>query len=299
MSSWPAPLEAWQARRGRPAIVFLSPIDDASVPVLYRCLEALGRVEQLDLVLATKGGAVTIARRIAMLLREFTARLTIVVPHEARSAGTLLCLGADDLVLGPLAELSPIDANLNSTWPPANGADQLSAEDIRAFRAMAEDWFGVTGEEDRLQVLALVAQRVFPGSLAALYRYDRSCRRTADELLRIQLPDAADADRQRIVDQLVAGFDAHDHVITRADAVALGLAVSAASPELEALAWEVLAAHRHELLERPAQPGESGVTGMITSAPFSARRMQRWEPGQEGPGSSPQAGPRISWEVDQ
>lgn len=300
MSGWTAPLKAWEAHRERPAIVFISPMDDDSVLALYHCLQAVGRVEQLDLMLTTKGGAVTIARRIAMLLREFTARLTIIVPHEARSAGTLLCLGADDLALGPLAELGPIDASLNASWPPPpDSTDRLSSEDVRAFRAMAEDWFGVTEEKDRLQVLALIAQRVFPGSLAALYRYDRLCRRTADELLRHQLPNASDSDRRQIVEQLVAGFDAHDHVITRADAIALGLAVSATSPELEALAWEVLTAHRAEMVERPSQPGHEGITGTIAGGSFRARRIQYWEPSLGGPGAQPPMAPRISWEIDQ
>lgn len=300
---WLGLLRAWQARRGRPAVVLAANIDDDVVPVLYECLQTLGPVQALDLVLVTMGGTVTVARRLAMLLREFTAHLTVVVPHQARSAGTLLCLGADELVLGPLAELSPIDPNLTASWPPpADGSDRLSAEDVREFARMAEDWFGVTGEADRVHVLAMVAQRIFPGSLAALYRYDRLCRQAAGELLARQLPDAGDAVRQRIVEQLVSGYGAHDHLITRADAAALGLRVADPSAGLDALAWQLLAAHRRELVERPSEPGSDGVTGMVTSAGFCARRVQRWQPGAgytgEAPGPYPPSTPHVRWEID-
>jgi serine dehydrogenase proteinase len=301
--AWLTRLQEWQQRRGRPAVVVSAPIDDDLVPVLYECLRTVGRVERMDLVLATVGGTVTVARRVAVLLGEFTAALTIVVPHQARSAGTLLCLGAHELLLGPMAELSPIDPNLSATWPPPpDGTDRLSAEDVRAFVRMAGDWFGVTRDADRLQVLALVAQRIFPGSLAALYRYDRLCRRSAHELLRRQLPDAGDAARERIVDQLVSGYDAHDHVITRADAVALGLRVAPAAADLDELAWQLLAAHRRELVDRPGEPGTEGATGLVTSERFCARRMQRWKPSVPYPDARPGAQapmtPRVQWEVD-
>lgn len=301
----PEALAALEEVRGHPVIAFLAPIDDDTVPVLYQALLTTGPVEHLDLLLSTMGGTVTTARRIAMLLREHTGRLTILVPHRARSAGTLLCLGADDLVLGPMAELSPVDPNVSAAGPPpSDTSDRLSAEDIRAFSAMANDWFGVTRDEDQVHVLALVAQRVFPGSLAALYRFDRLSRRTAGELLRYQLPDADETSRQRIVDQLVGGYGAHDHVITRADAVALGLEVVGDNGPVETLAWDVLATLQAQMVTRPSEPGREGVTGFVIGSRFRARRMLRWEvnprltPGADPNGPEPPARPRVDWAID-
>src|SRR5438105_4971181 len=90
-----------QSLRGTPVIVYASMINDDSVRVLYECLRRWGQQEHLDFVLSTSGGPVTAARQLALLLRNYTRHLTILVPYHARSAGTLLCLCANELVLGP------------------------------------------------------------------------------------------------------------------------------------------------------------------------------------------------------
>src|SRR5437764_10030682 len=179
-----------QKLHGTPAIVYGSMINGDSVRVLYECLRRWGPRERLDLVLSTSGGQVTAARQLGLLLRDYANHLTILVPYRARSAGTLLCLCANELVLGPMAELGPIDSHLSVISPaPPDAPGMIAARDIYTFRQMAEDWFGITREEDRLQVLALLAQRVFPTTLSSFYRSDRQIRHIACELLMYQLPD--------------------------------------------------------------------------------------------------------------
>jgi hypothetical protein len=223
------------------AILFRGPIDHDTAAACYEHLRGIGRMPRLDLVLATTGGPATAARRLALLLHEYTDHLTILVPYRARSSGTLLCLAAHELVLGPLAELGPLDPQIAAAGPPQPGQPAvLSAEDLRAFRPMARDWFGVDRPEDRLQVLALVAQRVFPGTLGAFYRAEHLVRTIAAELLERQLPDAGAEARAAIVEQLVTGLYSHDDVITRGHARAMGLRVTYPDAEQEDLLWSAL-----------------------------------------------------------
>jgi hypothetical protein len=297
-----------QEMRKAPMILYSAPINNDAIRMVYECLRHMGPVQRLDLVLSTSGGEVTVARRLALLLREFTQHLTILVPYQARSAGTLLCLSANTLVLGPMAELGPIDAHIGSAGPPPPDAPGvISAEDIRTFRQMAEDWFGVNREKDRLQILALVAQRVFPTSLSSFYRADRLTRQAAHELLRYQLSDTGEDVRQQIVDQLVGGYNAHNHIITRVDAQALGLQVHFPSSREEALLWDLVKAMRRQYLKQPVQPGEEGIAGLIMSAGFCARQVQRWVdvPGIQSTGTlleesalHSQKMPQFSWEID-
>src|SRR5215472_2419380 len=74
---------------------------------LYQCLRRAERVDRLDLVLHTTGGKLVSAHRLWQLLRAYGDHLSVLVPYMARSAGTLLCLGAQEIVMGPLSELSP------------------------------------------------------------------------------------------------------------------------------------------------------------------------------------------------
>ncbi len=260
----PRPLLArLREQRGNPVLLCSSTLAADLVPPLYQGLRSMGGAERLDLVLSTYGGSVASTRQIALLIREFADRLSILVPQRARSAGTLLCLSADELVLSPFAELGPLDANMDATEAPAAGTPGfLSAEDIRAFPEMARDWFGVNRPEDGLQLLAMLSQRIFPASLSSFYRLDKLVRQVAGELLAYGLPDPTDEPkRSRIVEQLVTGYHAHDYVLTRADARRLGLPVVDPDPAEERLLWELA-----ERLSRPyLGAGQASATGPATS----------------------------------
>jgi hypothetical protein len=276
------------ALHGSHAVVYHGMIDHEAPRVLYEHLRHLGRVPRLDLVIATNGGTATAARRLALLLHEYTDRLTVLVPHRARSAGTLLCLGAHELVLGPLAELSPLDPQIGSAAGPRPGEPAaISAEDVRAFRDMSEQWFGVVRDEDRLSLFGLLAQRVFPGSLGAFYRADRLIRDLAHELLAYQLPDIDAAGRDLIADRLVAGFHAHDYAITRAQAKDLGLRVRYADAQEEALLWTIL---RQCDTQLEVESDDRRVVTLMAGKDFFARRVQAE--------ASPGTGTNLRWRME-
>lgn len=288
-------LSALEALRGNPVLVFAGMITDDTVRVVYEWLRKRGRVERLDLVLSTSGGVVTRARQLALLLRDYTDYLTILVPYRAWSSGTLLCLSADELILGPLAELGPIDAHIGAAGPlPPDAPGLISAQDVRAFREMAEDWFNVKRPDDRLQVLALVAQRIFPTSLSAFYRFDQLTRQIGYELLAYQLPHMDETARRQIVDRLADGYLAHDYIISRADALGLGLNVTFAAPQEETLLWAIYGGCRAQIAEHPGQSEQSSA-GLIAGTDFWARQVFRPVPGADPrqPGSVD-----VQWEID-
>lgn len=267
-------LTAMEALRGNPIMVYAGMIQDDAVLMLYECLRRLKPTESLDLVISTSGGVVNVARRVALLLREYTQNLNILVPYRARSAGTLLCLSASQLILGPLAELSPIDGHIGALGEiPTDAPSLISAEDIRAFRQVAEEWFGIQREEDRLQVFALLSQRIFPTTLSSFYRANRLIRYIAEELLYHQLPDAGTSERQRIVNQLISGYPAHDYGITRAEARQLGLQVDFASPDEETLMWRIQESCRQCFDGQKDQTVQ--ITGLIASTNFTAYQVNR------------------------
>ncbi len=64
-----------------------------------------------DLLLHTGGGDIDAAEKLITMLRDVisTAELRVVVPDYAKSAGTLMALGADHIVMSNTSELGPID----------------------------------------------------------------------------------------------------------------------------------------------------------------------------------------------
>lgn len=65
----------------------------------------------VDLLLHTGGGDIDAAEKLITMMRKKvgTARLRVIVPDYAKSAGTLMALGADAIVMSDTSELGPID----------------------------------------------------------------------------------------------------------------------------------------------------------------------------------------------
>jgi hypothetical protein len=90
--------------------------------------------EDLHLLLYTQGGdgetAVRLARSAQSRCREFT----VIVPDIAKSAGTILALGAHHIVMGPVSDLGPIDPQ----FPLPNGSLVGAKEIIAAVDEASE-----------------------------------------------------------------------------------------------------------------------------------------------------------------
>jgi len=268
------PLADLSKRRGNPAVVYAGLIDQDAAAQLYRVLRGAGRLPRLDLILITRGGVASGAQRLALLLHELTDRLTVLVPHRAWSAGTLVSLAAHELVLGPMAELSPLDPLIGAAGssgapgapgdrPAPAGPSVVSAEDVRAFRDVAREWFGVGGDPAAdAQVLSLLSQRVSPLSLGTFLRADRFVRQVADELLATHIADAGA--RAAIVERLVSGYHSHDHAVTRRQARALGLPVTDAGADEEPLLWDIAQWCHSELL-RLDVPSRTWADGIVAN----------------------------------
>lgn len=74
----------------------------------------------MDILLHTGGGSVDVAEKLMGMMRSHVgkAKLRIVVPDMAKSAGTVMVLGADSVVMSDMSELGPIDpqARLFGRW---------------------------------------------------------------------------------------------------------------------------------------------------------------------------------------
>lgn len=68
----------------------------------------------LDLLLHTGGGDIDAAEKIISLVRKRVGegKLRIIIPDFSKSAGTLMALGADSLIMSDTSELGPIDPQI-------------------------------------------------------------------------------------------------------------------------------------------------------------------------------------------
>ncbi|NOK57676.1 MAG: hypothetical protein GFH27_549303n59 [Chloroflexi bacterium AL-W] len=253
-------LQTFEAQRHNPVLLYITgeqtfppkTIEEYDIPPLYDCLRAIGPTHQLDLILHTVGGHVNTCRKMSLLLREFAQHVTVFVTYKARSAGTLLCLSADQIIMSPIAELGPIDPHQISNAPSqAGGPPAISSESIRAYKHMAEDWFGLPSDQHAHQLFSVLNQHIFPTSLSTFWSADQQMRCIASELLEYQIPHNPEA-RATIVEQLISGYHAHDYCITAHEARDLGLCVTHPEAEEELLLWSLWHIANQCFLKTPA-----------------------------------------------
>ena len=121
----------------RKAPVLLLKIDPIVRADALRVQDVLAgkKYETLEVVLQTGGGDVNAAFNITKLLRKHAASVNILVPLFAKSAGTLICLGGNKILMSEFAELGPLDAQLPEKQ---EGESQTYKSALDGFKALEE-----------------------------------------------------------------------------------------------------------------------------------------------------------------
>ena len=194
-------------------------------------LDEIGPTEKISLILYTQGGDTLAAWSIANLCRMFGDRFEVIVPSSCHSAGTLICLGADNIVMTKQATLSPIDPSVSTALNPMfvdgnpDARVPVSVEDINAFIEQARESLPnqpLAGAFDRL------ASNVHPLVIGTAFRTRSQIRMLGRRLLGNHMDDGEAI--TRILDFLCSESGSHDYTVNRREARdALGLPIETPS----------------------------------------------------------------------
>ncbi|TNM66485.1 SDH family Clp fold serine proteinase [Aliirhizobium smilacinae] len=89
-----------------------SMINAGDIPYVAELLGDIGGAPT-DLLLETNGGETDATEAIVSLLQSMVPDLRVIVVNAAKSNGTMICLAAREIIMGPTSELGPIDPHLN------------------------------------------------------------------------------------------------------------------------------------------------------------------------------------------
>src|SRR5207302_11461672 len=115
--------------------------------------------DRIALFLYTPGGDMIAGWGLVNLLRQYCEKFVVLVPFRALSCGTLVALGADQLILGKHGLLSPIDPSVNSPFNPTVQAGNqaqilpVSVEDMIGYIDLAKNQAGLKSEQSMVEVL--------------------------------------------------------------------------------------------------------------------------------------------------
>ncbi len=88
----------------------------SDVPSLASMLSTVSGADQINLLVHSPGGDGTIAEKLIDMCRSHLSgqnqKLRVIVPNLAKSAATILALGADEILMGYVSDLGPIDPQI-------------------------------------------------------------------------------------------------------------------------------------------------------------------------------------------
>jgi len=248
-------------------------VADDAVRLMHSHLQTFGRQKQIDLFLYTRGGVLMAPLRIVQLVREYCQTFQVLVPYRAHSAGTLICLGADKIVMGRLAELTPVDPSTANDFNPQNPLSPamripISVEDVTAYLSLAEKKARLTSENTRLEVFRSLTNQINAIALGNVHRVYGEIRSLVDNLLRLHMTTAEEKKRIPAIVKTLTETYTHDHLIPRVEGKRIGLKVETPDDELEALMTQLYEVYEKDLLLREAFNPDS-LLGAAQSAEFS------------------------------
>lgn len=242
-------------------VVMIDVIFPQSVSLFEELVYDASPNEDLHILLATPGGDGETAVRLVRSAQARCRELTILVPDQAKSAGTIMCLGAHHIAMGPTSDLGPVDPQFQMP----NGS-LVSAKSIIAAVKSAEEAVQRNPESFPIHasLLAGVDALMLEAAKAAMSRGGELVQdaltsnpdRSADEATTIA---------ERLREQLIDTPSSHAAIFGAADAAAVGLPVLPLDPA--ASQWQLL----WRLWTKYLVTGERWYEGMRSSKSLGVR----------------------------
>lgn len=223
---------------------FATKIAGDVVPLLSKHLEKIGKAKKISLLLYASGGDMLAPIRIVKLIRNHCDTFEVLVPYKAHSAGTLIALGADRIVMGKLGELTPVDPTTGHPFNPQNPADpqrrlEVSVEDLNSYFLFAKEKAGVKPEQ-MADVYKILVEKLHPLSIGNAYRAYRMAKLLTERLLSLHMDKTKDSQKiKKIIDEITGDITIHAYPIDRDEAKELGLKIDTPKASVEQLLWQL------------------------------------------------------------
>ena len=176
-----------QGRTGRPLICYVSGIragiDQDDIMPFFDIVHNLPPGESAELLLHTPGGSVDAAEKLIRTARGRIGaeQIHIVVPDFAKSAGTLMVLGAARVVMSDMSELGPIDPQMR--FMDSNG--QVRWQPVQNYLDAYDEYTKILTEQPDNVPARMMLDRLDPVTVKLWRAVRDRARQSAENLLKI------------------------------------------------------------------------------------------------------------------
>lgn len=115
-----------------------------------------GKLDKLCLLINSPGGYVHSSYKIAKTLRKTFKHIKVFVPHLAASGGTLMALIGNEIVMGRMSQLTPIDVQVSYK------DDYVSANSMIRALSRLSDFFSKTTQDEAPYPWKSMAEKLDP-----------------------------------------------------------------------------------------------------------------------------------------
>ena len=240
-------IKAYEGRFGCRLIVMVAPVFGESITFFEELIYDADPGQDLHLILDSPGGDGETAVRLVRSAQARCRQLTVIVPDQAKSAATLLAMGAHCILMGPTSDLGPVDPQFR-----VGPGQFVAAKDIIAAVKAAED--AIAKNPDSYTLHAALLSDVS----ALMVQQARSALARTDDLVAEALrsnPYRTEAEvtrlRQQLKKPLIDLPMSHGAIFGAKDALSAGLPVVEADPGSDQwrIVWRLWALYFN--LQRP------------------------------------------------
>ena len=160
-------------------------------------LDKFNLPEKITLFLYTRGGDTMAAWSLINLIKQFCKSYEVIITAKARSAGTLISLGANKIIMSKQATLGPIDPSLNSPLNPQNptipqnpqARVAVSVESIKGFFEYAKQELNISNQNDMTRIFNVLSDKIHPIVIGNVFRSRSQIQTLAEKLLKQNFDD--------------------------------------------------------------------------------------------------------------
>jgi hypothetical protein len=212
---------------------------------IYLLLRDLGKNERIDMVLNSRGGQTEVPAKLVPLIRNYCDHFGVIIPFRAHSAATHIALGANEIIMGPMSELSPVDPSRTHPLLPKDKDGNpipISVQDLKHV----VDLLKREGPEETYtpEALATIFSTMFeyvhPLAMGAIEQSYALAKLISTKLLATHMDPATEGGKiEHIANELSDGFKSHRYQIGWREAENLGLPITYDEGEVYQKAWQL------------------------------------------------------------
>lgn len=200
------------------------------VIALHNLFQKIGKNDDVAIFIKSNGGDVEAALRIVNIIRTYNKKVTALIPLESASSATLVALGADEIRMGPLAYLTPIDSSLTHNLSPIDTIMHRKVSVSQDEISRITKLWGDHANENHVHPYQELFKYVHPLVVGSIDRSSSLSIKICKEILSYHLDDEKEC--ERISNLLNSEFPSHGYPITLRQAQKLGLNATVMSDEL-------------------------------------------------------------------